>query len=303
MPRRVTPVVAHPNTPAAGTARHHHSDDDNPPSAGAKSPIKSSGCSRPMDHRCQSAGVAVSGPSMDARCSIRLCVPPKFVARTNTCTRAAAARRPLAPTAYPRNPSSAAPPSGAPDAPADPDNAPPPAGDAPADTPPSARPSECAAIRKGRVLMPRSVSQQSNGAGTAPCNSCIRPDAPEKLIALVPADDCPARNTFMLARILRRKPESRLWGATFHRPNHPGLAEDPERAVDEAAVVPGGVPHFVRAAGEVRCDGFPQARSDMSCRRWAAVGVAAVMGYEYPQRAALLAVPYCHRNPQFDNRP
>ena len=125
------------------------------------------------------------------------------------------------------------------------------------------------------------------------------PDAPKQLIVRIPTDDCPA----MLARILRRKPESRLWGATFHRPNHPGLAEDPERAVDEAAVVPGGAPHFVRAAGEVRCDGFPQARSEMSCRRWADVGVAAVVGYEYPQRAALLAVPYCHRNPQFDNRP
>src|SRR5262249_23467658 len=57
-----------------------------------RSSIRSSGCARPIDSRKRFSGVRVPGPSIDARCSTRLSVPPKLVARVNprsfaaTCT-------------------------------------------------------------------------------------------------------------------------------------------------------------------------------------------------------------------------
>src|SRR5882724_78673 len=53
-------------------------------SAWVKSSIRSSGCSRPIDTRSRLTGVVVPGPSIDARCSTRLSVPPKLVARVKT---------------------------------------------------------------------------------------------------------------------------------------------------------------------------------------------------------------------------
>ena len=51
-------------------------------SACVRSLIRSSACSRPTDRRNRFCGVAVSGPSIDALCSIRLSVPPRLVALT-----------------------------------------------------------------------------------------------------------------------------------------------------------------------------------------------------------------------------
>ena len=51
------------------------------PSAWSRSSTKSSAFSRPMDNRSKPSGEVVPGPSMDARCSIKLSTPPKLVAR------------------------------------------------------------------------------------------------------------------------------------------------------------------------------------------------------------------------------
>ena len=51
-----------------------------------KSPIRSSVFSSPMEMRNKFCGVCVFGPSIDARCSIRLCVPPRLVARVKSWT-------------------------------------------------------------------------------------------------------------------------------------------------------------------------------------------------------------------------
>src|SRR5947207_3037683 len=52
-----------------------------------------------MESRSRSCGVFESGPSLDARCSIKLSVPPSEVARVNSSTREttfiAAPRRPF----------------------------------------------------------------------------------------------------------------------------------------------------------------------------------------------------------------
>jgi serine/threonine-protein kinase len=53
-------------------------------SACSRSAIRSSACSRPMERRSRFCGVRVAGPSTLARCSMRLCPPPKLVARMNS---------------------------------------------------------------------------------------------------------------------------------------------------------------------------------------------------------------------------
>src|SRR5438067_9723449 len=72
----------------------------NQESACSKSSIKSSGCSRPIEQRNKLSGEVVPGPSIDARCSIKLSTPPKLVARVKisvlAATRIAASRPPFA---------------------------------------------------------------------------------------------------------------------------------------------------------------------------------------------------------------
>src|ERR1022692_3293239 len=55
----------------------------------SKSPIRSSVFSSPTEMRNKLSGVRVFGPSTDARCSIKLCVPPRLVARVKSRTFAA----------------------------------------------------------------------------------------------------------------------------------------------------------------------------------------------------------------------
>src|ERR1039458_95095 len=55
----------------------------------SKSPTKSSAFSNPTEIRSKFCGVPVFGPSTDARCSIKLCVPPRLVARVKSRTFAA----------------------------------------------------------------------------------------------------------------------------------------------------------------------------------------------------------------------
>ena len=43
------------------------------------------GCSRPTETRKRPCGVRLSGPSIEARCSIRLSTPPRLVARVKSC--------------------------------------------------------------------------------------------------------------------------------------------------------------------------------------------------------------------------
>ena len=80
-----------------------------PPSAWSRSAIRSSTCSRPIDIRSRPCGVRLCGPSIDARCSIRLSTPPRLVARVKSLRaprrpRIASARRPaLRPTARRRS--------------------------------------------------------------------------------------------------------------------------------------------------------------------------------------------------------
>src|ERR1700742_238683 len=58
-------------------------------SAWARSAMRSSVSSMPTESRSRSGGHGVSGPSTEARCSIRLSTPPSEVARFQICTRAA----------------------------------------------------------------------------------------------------------------------------------------------------------------------------------------------------------------------
>ena len=59
-------------------------------SACARSAIRSSACSSPIETRSRFCGVVEPGPSLEARCSIRLSVPPRLVALTKSFTREAA---------------------------------------------------------------------------------------------------------------------------------------------------------------------------------------------------------------------
>ncbi len=59
-----------------------------PSSAVARSAIRSSGLSRPIERRSKSAGTGDDAPSVLRRCSIRLSTPPSDVPRLNTLTAA-----------------------------------------------------------------------------------------------------------------------------------------------------------------------------------------------------------------------
>jgi len=54
-----------------------------PARACSRSAIKSSTCSRPTETRSRLSGVGESAPSTEARCSIKLSVPPRLVALAN----------------------------------------------------------------------------------------------------------------------------------------------------------------------------------------------------------------------------
>ena len=131
-------------------------------------------CSRPMDNRKRPSGEVVPAPSIDARCSIKLSTPPRLVARVKIFVFAAtriAASRPLSlqTKAFRQTSTSVLQQSRVRDATSSRDNA-------------RAQTfrcwarnsatftafSECARIRQGSVRIPRRISQQSKGEGTAP---------------------------------------------------------------------------------------------------------------------------------------
>src|SRR5258708_15828365 len=96
------------NAPTAGYLRQRDTDFEGtavvrdqpaPARACSRSPIRSAASSIPTDSRRRSAGAGDSGPSIEARCSIRLSTPPSDVARFQTATRAAVAIAALSPPA------------------------------------------------------------------------------------------------------------------------------------------------------------------------------------------------------------
>ena len=166
---------------AASSSRGRRSTTERPfgisrSSAWSKSSFKSSMCSSPTETRRRFSGARVPGPSTDARCSMRLSVPPRLVACVKSASRLAMRdrlcrdRAQPAPRACRRTPLiwrardgvrrmrlqsgivNALRPSGA----------------SRETRRARARCALCACTRSGSVRMPRIVSQHSNGDGTAP---------------------------------------------------------------------------------------------------------------------------------------